>query len=50
VRQRNRATDHLVGLLGVNPQAEGEINGFIELRKSQFGGLEIQINLPISRD
>jgi len=25
-------------------------NGFIELRKSQFGGLEIQINLPISRD
>ena len=25
-------------------------NGFIELRKSQFGGLEIQINLPINRD
>jgi len=25
-------------------------NGSIELRKSQFGGLEIEINLPISRD
>jgi two-component system, OmpR family, sensor kinase len=25
-------------------------NGFIELRKSQFGGLEIKITLPISRD
>ena len=25
-------------------------NGLIELRKSQFGGLEIEINLPISRD
>ena len=25
-------------------------NGSIELRKSQFGGLEIEINLPINRD
>jgi signal transduction histidine kinase len=25
-------------------------NGSIELRRSQFGGLEIEINLPISRD
>jgi two-component system OmpR family sensor kinase len=25
-------------------------NGLIELRKSKFGGLEIEINLPISRD
>ena len=25
-------------------------NGSIELRKSQFGGLEIKITLPISRD
>jgi signal transduction histidine kinase len=25
-------------------------NGAIELRKSEFGGLEIEINLPISRD
>jgi signal transduction histidine kinase len=26
------------------------VNGSIELRKSQFGGLEIEINLPINRD
>ena len=25
-------------------------NGSIELRKSQFGGLEIEISLPINRD
>ena len=37
VRQRNRAANHLVGLLRVNPEAERQVNGFVEFGFREFG-------------
>src|SRR5258707_1318107 len=36
VGERNRATDHLIRLLGIHAQAKGEVNGFVELGFGKF--------------
>jgi hypothetical protein len=37
MRQGHRAPDHLVRLLGIDPQFEGHVNGFIELGLGKLG-------------